>query len=333
MPTYNIQGWIWAGMGSPVTLLPITVSDDDPELSPYFTDDFTETVAIAGTTYTNPRGGTYQLTFDDAGGTSYTEDFLLWSTGSNFIFAPLPGSNFDTGSEVTALGGWQDWTSGFDWVDVACFARDTLIDTCDGQRPIQDIRAGDRIMTEDRALQTVQWAGYSRIIFKHLSSENAHRLRPIRIMANSLGNGFPERDLLVSRQHRILVRSRIAERMFGRSEVLVPAIKLTELPGIYIDETCAQVDYFHLLFDQHEIIFAEGAPSESLFTGPEALNAIGSEAREEVLSLFPDLASLECEQTPVRPIPAGNRLKKLITRHLKNGKPLFSEKALQPLPA
>jgi len=55
----------------------------------------TETLTILGTTYTDPQGGTYQLVFDDSGGTSHTEDFLLWSTGSNFIFAPLPGSSFD----------------------------------------------------------------------------------------------------------------------------------------------------------------------------------------------------------------------------------------------
>ena len=86
----------------------------------------------------------------------------------------------------------------------------------------------------------------------------------------------------------MLVKSKIAERMFGVSEVLIPAIKLVGMPGIYIDQDTDCVDYFHLLFDQHEIIFAEGAPTESLFTGPEALRSISPEARYEILQIFPE---------------------------------------------
>ena len=48
--------------------------------------------------------------------------------------------------------------------------------------------------------------------------------------------------------------------MFGTRESLIAAVKLTDLPGISIDTQCAAVTYIHLLFDQHEVIYANGAP-------------------------------------------------------------------------
>ncbi len=322
MPTYNIQGWIWSGTGSATTLSPVTISDDDPQMSPYFTNDFTETVTVGGTTYTNPHGGTYELTFTDSGGTSHTEDLLLWSTGSNFIFAPLPGSAFDTGSVVTGLGGWQNWTTGFNWTDVTCFTTGALISTSQGQQRIETIKVGDRVKTLD-GFSVVRWIGRRCVGFEELA--RSPKLRPIRIMAGTLGAELPKRDLLVSRQHRMLVQSKIANRMFGESEVLIPAIKLTELPGIFTDESADSVNYFHLLFDKHEIIFAEGAPTESLFTGPEALKAISPESREEILALFPAVAELDYSPEPARLIPPGKQQKQLVARHLKNNHHLVTK--------
>ncbi len=75
------------------------------------------------------------------------------------------------------------------------------------------------------------------------------KLRPGHISVGALGSGLPTRDFLVSRQLRMLVSSKVAERMFGERNVLVPAIRLTDLPGIYIDEAIESVTYFHLLFD------------------------------------------------------------------------------------
>ena len=63
------------------------------------------------------------------------------------------------------------------------------------------------------------------------------------------------RDLLVSLQHCILVRSITAKRMFDRPEVLIAAKKLVGLPGIGTDTRARFVTYWHLLFDRHEVIF------------------------------------------------------------------------------
>lgn len=84
-----------------------------------------------------------------------------------------------------------------------------------------------------------------------------------------------------------------------------------------------EIEYFHLLFDQHEVIYAEGAPTESLYTGPEALKALSPEAREEILTILPETASQDYAPEPARIIPSGKLQKKLIQRHQKNSKPLL----------
>ena len=121
----------------------------------------------------------------------------------------------------------------------------------------------------------------------------------------------------------MLVQSRIAERMFGVPEVLIPAVRLLDVPGVMIDESVTEVTYVHLLFAQHQVIYAEGAPTESLYTGKEALNALAPAARAEITTLFPEL----CEDwpEPARPIPTVIRQRRLLERHLKNGQPLACE--------
>lgn len=206
---------------------------------------------------------------------------------------------------------------------VVCFARGTGIATPAGRRRIEQLQVGDDVLTRNNGPQQIRWIGRRRIGSDRLRSNP--RLRPVRIRAGALGNGLPMRDLLVSRQHRMLVHSRIAGRMFGAPEVLLPAIKLVELPGIDVEESAESVEYFHLLFDRHEIIHAEGAPTESLFTGPEALKAMSPEAREELFTIFPELEAPGHAPQPARYIPPGKQQRRFIARHIENNKPLLSE--------
>ena len=94
------------------------------------------------------------------------------------------------------------------------------------------------------------------------------------------------RDLLVSRQHRMLVSSYISQRIFGVRVMLITSIKLVILPGIFIEQDLTEVDYIHLLFDRHKIIYAERAPNESLYTGPEALKSVSPSAHRGILTIF-----------------------------------------------
>jgi hypothetical protein len=201
---------------------------------------------------------------------------------------------------------------------IACFCAGTDIQTPVGGIPVEALRCGDTITVEDAATDQSQ---ILQLFRRSLTCEDLRwnpKLYPVCITAGALGHNLPRRDLYVSQQHRMLVSSKITQRMFGTDGVLVPAIKLTRLPGIYVDKTVQEVTYFHILLDRHHVILAEGAPSESFFTGPEALKTLPPEARAEIDALFPDHSPFAA-----RPFPKRKKQKRLIRRHLKNRKPLL----------
>lgn len=203
-----------------------------------------------------------------------------------------------------------------------CFTLGTRILTDKGDIPVEALEPGDQVMAADGTFHTLRLS-LSRVL-RHSELRRMPQLRPVRIVAGAIGHGLPRRDLLVSRQHRMLTDSPIAERMFGTRNVLISAIRLTALPGVYCDDTVTDVTYFHLVFDQHVTLFAEGAPSESLFTGPQALAAMPDEARQELLLLFPDIDA-SAAAGPACFIPEGRRQKKLVARHASNNKPLWDQ--------
>ncbi|WP_170477796.1 Hint domain-containing protein [Ruegeria arenilitoris] len=203
-----------------------------------------------------------------------------------------------------------------------CFTKGTSILTDNGEVPVERLTPGDRVVATDGTLHTLR-LNLSRSL-RHSELIRTPKLRPVCIVAGALGKGLPHRDLRVSRQHRMLTDSPIAQRMFGTRKVLVSAIRLTTLPGIYLDVTATEVIYYHLVFDQHVTLFAEGAPTESLFFGPLVMAAVSEEARHELVLLFPDIAKRSV-MVAASYIPDGSRQKKLVERHAFNNKPLLSQ--------
>ncbi|SDW15941.1 Hint domain-containing protein [Ruegeria halocynthiae] len=262
------------------------------------------------------RGGSGTDTLNLPVGTVITDDTFGVITVEDGVGYSISSGTFTLPSGTTVTYSAFENGSG-----MPCFTRDTLILAQQGPIAIQSLRTGDLIPTLGHGLHPIRWIGKREFDRKALVDNP--RLWPVRISAGALGGGLPERDLLVSRQHRMLVQSRIAQRMFGATEVLIPAIKLTAMPGIYVDESVESVEYFHLLFDQHQVIFAEEAPTESLYTGPEALKSLSAASRREIFEIFPELTDLDYCVDPARPIPRGRLQAQLITRHLKNNKPLL----------
>lgn len=207
---------------------------------------------------------------------------------------------------------------------MVCFVRGTMIETIDGPVAIEDIRPGTLVRTMDSGFRPVKWIG-SAVVGGNDKPIPAN-LRPIRIRAGALGANMPETDLLVSPQHRILVRSRIAQRMFSTTEVLLAAKQLLQVEGIDIDTKAERIEYFHMMFDQHEIVFSNGAPTESLYLGAEALKGLGAAAVDEILQILPHLRGvLEGQDAaqPARLMPSGRAGRKLAVRHIQHDRSLI----------
>lgn len=205
---------------------------------------------------------------------------------------------------------------------VPCIVRGTLITTDRGDVPVESLKSGCKVLTQDGGFQELALA-ISRIVEKTELRRNA-KLYPVRITAGALGSGLPKRDLVVSRQHRMVVQSNIVKRMLGSANALVAAIRLTELPGIYVDDSAESVEYFHLIFKKHEVIFAEGAPTESLLINSETQKMLSKEQREEFASLFPEVLGTSCSGDPAHIIPSNMMQKELVRRHMKNARNLLS---------
>lgn len=204
---------------------------------------------------------------------------------------------------------------------IVCFTRDTLIQTPSGEVPVEALEVGDLVLTRDNGAQPVRWIGAKRITTDILASHPS--LRPIRIRAGALGCGMPSADLVVSPQHRVLVRSKIAQRMFGTAEVLVAARQLLELDGVAIATDLDEVEYFHFLFEHHEIVTSNGAETESLFTGKQALKSLGRVARDEIEAIFPELCMDSYQPVGARLLPSGRQARRMVARHLQNGRALL----------
>lgn len=322
MPEYTFEVFRWSGTYYNATYdesYTATFQDDDGEVGGRFDSD--ERVSIDGGSFnaTNSNPYSIQVSFTDVDGNDHVETFNFFHTADGgWYFAPLPGSEFTVGA---TLGRYQSHTTGWSYSDVVCFAAGTLIATETGERPVEDLIAGDKLATKSNELQALVLN-----MSRQLSQEDLKvnpKLYPVRISAGALGKGLPKRDLLVSRQHRMLISSKIAKRMFGTTDVLVPAIKLTELPGIFIDESVSSVTYHHLLMENHQIIFAENAPAESLLTGEEALQTLAPDALEELQVLFPELKEMKSD-APASLIPSAKNQKRLVARHSQNQQPLHN---------
>ena len=163
--------------------------------------------------------------------------------------------------------------------NIICFTPETRIATANGLVAIKDLKIGDLVVTRDHGLQPVRWLE-SRAV------PAVDRFAPVRIRPNVLAG--QDRDLIVSPQHRVLFQGYRAELLFGESEVLVAAKHLIDGMDVTQDEQ-EMVTYVHMMFDRHEIIYAEGAATESFHPGDIGINATSDAAREELFTIFPEL--------------------------------------------
>ncbi|WP_289152324.1 Ig-like domain-containing protein [uncultured Salipiger sp.] len=247
---------------SPATFDP-TLNDSDP-------DGDTLTITSVGEA---PNG---TVTLNDDGTVTFVADEGFTGYDS-FSYTVADGNGGESSAYVT--------------VEVLpCFTPGTLIATPQGERLVEDLVVGDRVITRDNGMQEIRWIG-RRELTGHELARKPH-LRPVLIQQGSLGKNLPEHDLLVSPNHRVLVANDKTALYFEEREVLAAAKHLTGLDGVDEVDTLG-VTYIHMMFDNHEVVLSNGAWTESFQPGDLSLRGIGEEQRQEIFELFPELEHAE----------------------------------------
>lgn len=197
----------------------------------------------------------------------------------------IPGATTKTGYVTFSDGSRMDFEN---FEEIICFTPGTLIDTAKGRVKVEDLRAGDMVLTRDNGYQPLAWIGRRDLSVAEMAACAA--AAPVRIEAGALGPNLPERDLEVSPRHRMLITGARAELMFGEREVLVTASDLLHLPGVS-QIAPKETSYIHVMCDAHQIIRAEGSWTESFQPGEAVLSALDAKTRAELLEMFPELAT------------------------------------------
>ncbi len=163
----------------------------------------------------------------------------------------------------------------------------TLVATEHGQTPVEALQAGDLVRTKDHGLQPIRWIAARTLDAAALRADPS--LRPIRIRAGALGHNTPNRDLLVSPEHCVLLDDWRCDLVYGEAEMLAPARALLNDGTICIDHGATEATYYHFMFDQHEIVYCNGAETESFHPALGGIDALEKAKRDELYKLFPQL--------------------------------------------
>ena len=228
------------------------------------------------------EAGSDSISITGGEGDETTGDTLF--LGADYSLDDLTFTNTDDGAG--GLSGNFTMADGtvvnFDEIEnIICFTPGTRILTAHGERPIEDLRNGDMVVTRDHGPRPIRWTGKRSLPGKG-------RFAPVQVGTNALSGA--REGLLVSPQHRILFTGYRAELLFGEPEVLVPAKHLIDGRDV-VQQDVDEVTYIHLMFDRHEVIYAEGIATESFHAGDVGLGAVDEAAREELFTIFPELRS------------------------------------------
>ncbi|MCP5087494.1 MAG: Hint domain-containing protein [Rhodobacteraceae bacterium] len=281
-----------------------TVEDDDDFLQPN-TEDSGAQFSIDGVDFTSSAYPTDTSTGSNVeiysatvriGGVNQTVTFAYLTAANDGVddsvdrIVQLSGPTLSEGMRLRNIN-LDSGNTNVEYSDVPslvpCFTPGTMITTPRGQIPVELLRVGDLVITADNGLQAIRWIGRKRMSGARLQAYP--KLRPIRIRKNAFGDGLPDRDMWVSPQHRMLISSERTLLDHGEREVLAPAKGLLNDHSITVDYGVRETEYIHILFDRHEIVFANGAPSESFHPGMMAMSALDEGSRDELFDIFPEL--------------------------------------------
>ncbi len=223
------------------------------------------------------------------GGKSYTVTLIEMGRGAQpllMFLNDIPPRNADLWIVHHTLGSATNSATRREG-GVICFTPGTRILTPKGLRDVSDLREGDMIQTKDSGAQALQWTGRRRMSGARLFA--MPQLRPVRINAGALQGLRPDADLLVSPEHRLLIKGAAARSLFNTDEVLVAAKDLINGSTITVDARLREVTYVHILLERHQIVWANGVETESFHPASAELSTLSETDRARLLADYPEL--------------------------------------------
>lgn len=234
----------------------------------------------------NPNAGTegFRVEIVDSSGTVIASQ-EYFPTANTFNGVSLPVSFPSAGDytlRITELGPNDGLGAIVDNLSLlVCFANGAKLRTKDGAICVEDIKVGQELWTLDNGYQTVRWVSSRKVSVAQQIVDPS--LRPIQFKSD-MGA-----DLRVSPQHRMMVSGGHVEKLFATPDVLASAKSLVNGTTVTQASPTQDLVYYHFLFDQHEIVEANGMLSESFFPTELTLGGIDKDASDELLNLFPEL--------------------------------------------
>ncbi len=196
-------------------------------------------------------------------------------------------------------------------LETPCLAEGTRVLTARGEVAVEALREGDLVATllgggEGAGLSPVRWLGHRALDLR--AHPDPAAVWPVRIRAGALGEGRPRRDLVVSPGHALFLDG-----------VLVQAARLLNGHSV-VQEPWEHVTYWHVELERHDVLLAEGVPTESyLDTGNRGAFANGGVP----LELHPDFRARRMAETCAPLVEGGERLERIKARVLERARALF----------
>ena len=165
-----------------------------------------------------------------------------------------------------------------------CFEAGSLIATPTGRAAVESLEPGDLVLTRNGP-RKVLWRGETRLVWPG----DDELQKPVLISTGALAPNSPSSDLVVSQQHHVVMKGSLIREVFGCEEVLAPAKGLLALPGVRRMAGKTRVVYVHVLLEQHELVDANGANTETFYPGPTIMSGLRQQDRDAILGALPAL--------------------------------------------
>src|SRR5258708_11799893 len=219
-----------------------------------------------GMTLSLNAGGTATL---DAADTAILEhsgfvafDYKVAPTDHDVTSLAVTGIHLNGGTILDALGDEAQFSGAlpsFSNVEidtgVACYCPGTLIATARGEVPVEQLAIGDGVVTAFGALRPIKWIGRRSYGGRFIMGRAD--ILPICFKAGALGDNLPRRDLWISPHHAMHFETADSEGVLIEAKDLINGVSIVQADNV------DKVEYFHIELDSHDVIVAEGAPSES----------------------------------------------------------------------